>query len=624
MIPKNLNPVLQFKVSTTNYHRMSTLPEIVKKLRAAADAYYNGDKPLMTDDEYDEMRDELAKRSPSHPFLKEVGAPVGSGAIALPFIMASLNKIKPGTGSVENFKNKSSTKHWVLSEKLDGISALWYEGRLYLRGDGQMGVEVTKFAPHIQGLRVCEFPVRGELVVARAEPCVAGTLARSWVNGQLHQKEPQAEIRVVRFVAYEIIGEGKPSEQFRGLKEAGFEIPWNIAVGEAEFTEECLASFLRLRREKSVYDTDGIVVAENVVNTIAKAVKNPTNKMAFKMVIADQCAETTIVEVEWNASAQGYLIPRLQIEPVVVGSARIEFVTGHNAKFIVENKLAPGARIVIRRSGDVIPAVDRIVAAAAAPKMPNGSEGSQWKWDANATHLVQIAGISVSTEVLKAQLVHFAKTMEIVGMGPGVVAKLVDAGVDSVRKLFGTKDLVRILGKTLGPKIEAELEAISSRATEIQLMVASSRMPRLIGDTKLKVLFDLKADPRQWNTLPAPQGWSADKLAELIAVLPAYEAWRRSETPHIPYPILPAAAPVVVAPSVAKGTVCFTGVRSKELEFELEAAGWKVVNSVSGKLGVLIVADTDGADTSEKAKKARDLGVRILKISSVKKELGLV
>ena len=607
---------------------MSTLPEIVKKLRAASDAYYNGDKPLMTDDEYDELRDELAKRSPSHPFLKEVGAPVGSGAIALPYIMASLNKIKPGTGTVESFKNKSVTKHWVLSEKLDGISALWYEGRLYLRGDGQMGVEVTKFAPHIQGLKVCEHPVRGELVVPRAEPCVAGTLARSWVNGQLHQKEPQAEIRVVRFVAYEIIGEGKPSEQFRGLKEAGFEVPWNIAVGEAEFTEECLASFLRLRREKSVYDTDGIVVAENVVSPVVRIVKNPMNKMAFKMVIADQCAETSIVEVEWNASAQGYLIPRLQIEPVVVGSARIEFVTAHNAKFVVDNKLAPGARIVIRRSGDVIPAVDRVVTAAAAPKMPNGSEGSQWKWDANATHLVQIvgAGSVVSTEVLKAQLVHFAKTMEIVGMGPGVVAKLVDAGVDSVRKLFGTKstDLVRILGKTLGPKIEAELEAISGRATEIQLMVASSRMPRLIGDTKLKVLFDLKADPRQWNTLPAPQGWSADKLAELIAVLPAYEAWRCSETPHIPYPILPAAAPVVVAPLVAKGTVCFTGVRSKELEAELEAAGWKSVSSVSSKLGVLIVADTEGADTSEKAKKARDLGVRILKISSVKKELGLV
>lgn len=605
---------------------MSTLPELIKKLRAASDAYYNGDKPLMTDDEYDDLRDELAKRSPSHPFLKEVGAPVGSGAIALPYIMASLNKIKPGTGAVENFKNKSIAKHWILSEKLDGISALWHEGRLYLRGDGQMGVEVTKFAPHIQGLRVCEFPVRGELVVARAEPCVAGTLARSWVNGQLHQKEPQPEIRVVRFVAYEIIGEGKPSEQFRGLKEAGFEVPWNIAVGEAEFTEEALASFLRLRREKSVYDTDGIVVVDNVVSVAPKgSVKNPTSKMAFKMVIADQCAETTIVEVEWNASAQGYLIPRLQIEPVVVGSARIEFVTAHNAKFVVDNKLAPGAKIVIRRSGDVIPAVDRVITPGATPKMPNGTEGSQWKWDANATHLVQIAGTVVSTEVLKAQLVHFAKTMEIVGMGPGVVAKLVDAGVDSVRKLFGTKsaDLVRILGKTLGPKIEAELEAISGRATEIQLMVASSRMPRLIGDTKLKVLFDLKADPRQWSTLPAPQGWSADKLAELIAVLPAYETWRRFETPHILYPILPAAAAVAV-PQVAKGTVCFTGVRSKELESQLEAAGWKSVSSVSSKLGVLIVADTEGADTSEKAKKARDLGVRILKISSVKKELGLV
>ena len=603
---------------------MSTLPEIVKKLRAASDAYYNGDKPLMTDDEYDELRDELAQRSPNHPFLKMVGAPVGSGAIALPFIMASLNKIKPGTGAVESFKNKSATKHWVLSEKLDGISALWYEGRLYLRGDGQMGVEVTKFAPHIQGLKVCEHPVRGELVVPRAEPCVAGTLARSWVNGQLHQKEPQAEICVVRFVAYEIIGEGTPSEQFRGLKEAGFEVPWNITIAEAHINDADLGTFLQLRREKSVYDTDGIVVAENVASPITTTVRNPTNKMAFKMVIADQCAETTIVEVEWNASAQGYLIPRLQIQPVVVGSARIEFVTAHNAKFVVENKLAPGARIVIRRSGDVIPAVDHVVTGGAAPKMPEGKEGQAWKWDANATHLVQIAGTVVSTEVLKAQLVHFAKTMEIVGMGPGVVAKLVDAGVDSVRKLFGTKDLVRILGKTLGPKIEAELEAITGRATEIQLMVASSRMPRLIGDTKLKVLFELKADPRQWNTLPAPQGWSADKLAELMAALPAYEAWRRSETPHIPYPILPAAVPLAPAPLVAKGTVCFTGVRSKELEAELEAAGWKIVSSVSGKLGVLIVADTDGADSSEKAKKARDLGVRILKISSVKKELGLV
>jgi len=611
---------------------MSTLPELVKKLRAASDAYYNTGKSLMTDNEYDELRDELVQRSPSHPFLKEVGAAVGSGAIPLPYIMASLNKIKPGTGAVESFKAKSTGKIWVLSEKLDGISALWHEGRLYLRGDGQMGVEVTKFAPHIQGLKVCEHPVRGELVVARAEPCVAGTLARSWVNGQLHQKEPQPEIKVVKFVAYEIIGEGTPSEQFRALREAGFEVPWNITIAEAHVNDNDLGTFLKLRREKSVYDTDGIVVADNVASVTPKGstgtVKNPTTKMAFKMVIADQCAETTIVEVEWNASAQGYLIPRLQIEPVVVGSARIEFVTAHNAKFVVENKLAPGARIVIRRSGDVIPAVDRVITGGAAGKMPGGTEGAQWKWDANATHLVQIVatGNTVSTEVLKAQLVHFAKTMEIVGMGPGVAAKLVDAGVDSVRKLFGTKstDLVRILGKTLGPKIESELERCSTHTSELQLMVASSRMPRLIGDTKLKILFDLKGDPRQWNTLPVPQGWSADKLAELIQALPTYEAWRHSETPHIPYPIVAiASTAVAVAAAVAKGTVCFTGVRSKELEAELETAGWKVVDSVNSKLSVLIIADGDAGLTG-KAKKARDLGIRILEISSVKKELALL
>jgi NAD-dependent DNA ligase len=148
-------------------------------------------------------------------------------------------------------------------------------------------------------------------------------------------------------------------------------------------------------------------------------------------------------------------------------------------------------------------------------------------------------------------------------------------------------------------------------------------MPRLIGDTKLKILFDLKGDPRQWNTLPVPQGWSADKLAELIQALPTYEAWRHSETPHIPYPILAITSAVAVAAAVAKGTVCFTGVRSKELEAELETAGWKVVDSVNSKLSVLIIADGDAGLTG-KAKKARDLGIRILEISSVKKELALL
>ena len=607
---------------------MSTLPELVKKLKAASEAYYNTATPIMTDEEYDTLRDELSQRSPNHPFLREVGATPESTVVQLPFIMASLNKIKPATGAVELFVRKATVKQWLLSEKLDGISALWHENRLYLRGNGQMGVDVTKFAPHIQGLKACEQPIRGELVVKRSCPLVAGTLARSWVNGQLHQKEPQAEIRVVRFLAYEILSADlTPSDQFKALVTAGFEVPWHQLIPEKFLTDAHLGTVLTMRREKSEYDNDGIVVAENIPSALMKSVKNPSNKMAFKMLVADQCAETTILEIEWNPSAQGYLIPRLRIQPVVVGTARIEFVTGHNARFIVENKLAPGAKIVIRRSGDVIPAVDRVVVSAAAPKLPDGAEGAAWVWvDDVHIILVRAEGAAESKEVQIAQLVHFAKTLEIEGLGPGVATKLVEGGLTQPQKLFAatTERLIAVVGKSLGPKLAAQFIALGEKATEILLMVASNKMPRGIGERKLKILFDLNADPRKWSTLPVPNGWTTATLNEVFAALPAYEVWRREQTPQIPYPKMLVVAAAAAAPVAQKGTVCFTGVRSKELETALTAAGWKSVSGVSSKLSALIVPDGPIEET-EKVRKARELGtIRILQLSDVRTALGIV
>lgn len=610
---------------TKKLFTMDSTPEIVKKLRAASDAYYNTGKQIMSDDDYDTLRDLLAQKVPNHPFLREVGASPTSGAVKLPYIMASLNKIKPGTGSVESFVKKRTSETWVTSEKLDGISALWYKGRLYLRGNGETGVDITQFAPHMKGLVATDLAVRGELIVPRGtlEP---GTLARSWVNGQLHQKVPiVAELSKINFLAYEICASAEnPSDQFKTLRTAGFLLPWNQTIPTRFVTDEKLGEMLQSRRSGSVYDTDGIVVAENITTAVATTVKNPTTKMAFKMLLDDQCAETTIQEVEWNASAHGYLIPRLRITPVVIGTARIEFVTAHNAKFVVENKLAPGAVIKIKRSGDVIPAVETVVRPAAAPKMPEGTEGTEWKWGTDV-HLVQVVaeGGVKSKEVMTAQLVRFAAKMELVGLGPGVATKLADAGLDTPGKLF-TADvatLTRVLGKALGPKIAEQFIALRAGRTEIQWMVASNMMPRGVGDTKLTGLFAVEADPRKWSSITPPSGWSADSLQEVVKALPAYEAWRRTETALAqPYPILTWAAPREAVKQ--RGTVCFTGVRDKQLEADLEAAGYAVVDSVTKTLSALVVPDGP-VPTTGKAKKATDLGLRVLGLSSVRKELGV-
>jgi len=154
--------------------------------------------------------------------------------------------------------------------------------------------------------------------------------------------------------------------------------------------------------------------------------------------------------------------------------------------------------------------------------------------------------------------------------------------------------------------------------------VASNKMPRGIGERKLKILFDLNADPRKWSTLPVPNGWTTATLNEVFAALPAYEVWRREQTPQIPYPKMIVAAAAAAAPLVQKGTVCFTGVRSKELEIALTAAGWKSVSGVSSKLSVLIVPDGPIEET-EKVRKVRELGtIRILQLSDVRAALGIV
>jgi DNA ligase (NAD+) len=152
------------------------------------------------------------------------------------------------------------------------------------------------------------------------------------------------------------------------LAKMRFEVPWWSVV--TSLNEEILEKALKERRGVSEYDIDGIVVGQNAVpewhSWVASGgtLRNPKDQVAFKMVLSDQCAESTVVAVHWGLSYQGYYIPRVEIEPVRVGGAVITFVTGHNARNIIDKGIGKGARLRIRRSGDVIPTIDDVVVAA--------------------------------------------------------------------------------------------------------------------------------------------------------------------------------------------------------------------------------------------------------------------
>ena len=608
----------------------STIKNIVAMLREASDAYYNGKPLTMDDDTFDGLVESLRQKDPKNPFLAEVGAPPREGAVTLPYPMPSLDKIKPGQDALTRFL--AGPGPYILSEKLDGLSALWIPAtkKLYLRGDGVVGQDISHLVPlGIRGLVRPEMgtAVRGELVVPRSD---VQTLARSWVNGVIHQKVPvAADVSRIHFVAYDLL-EPKGltrNHSFTWLLNRGFKVP-TIKTLPTPPTTEILAQTLQERRSNSIYDTDGIVVAYDAVPLRPASGKNPKDMVAFKMPLAEQSATTILEEVLWKPSAQGYLIPTLRFKPVEINGARIEFATGHNARTIVDKGLGAGATIRIRRSGDVIPTLDAVLTPAVAPGLPN-ADGT-WQWASNdptATHIV--AAAETDTQVA-TQLQHFFKVIGIAAMGPSNCESLVKANIKGPASLWAASE--SDLRTTLGPKTGATLYSrirdvlrVGSPITELVLMLASCTLPRGVGETKLKALFEVNPDPQTWRAITsAPAGWTADSLSTFQAAFGVYEAWRKRELHWLPYPL---GAPTAVGTATAAtttGTICFTGFREKDLEAKAAAKGFQVAATLSGKVTILIIPDPPKEAGAEKVAKAKALGsVEILRRSEfVQKYLG--
>jgi NAD-dependent DNA ligase len=389
------------------------------------------------------------------------------------------------------------------------------------------------------------------------------------------------------------------------LAASGFETPWWKAT--TALTEEACCEAFRERRESSPYETDGIVVGANAPPLKAMTLQNPKDCVAFKMPTADQSALTTVREVLWAPSAQGYLIPRLRFDPVKIGGASIEFCTAHNARTVVDKVLGPGARVKIRRSGDVIPTLDSVLFPAESPALP--ADPVSWAWGGDPTTATHIVSKKVSAEQTTSQLLHFAKAHDIAGLGPANCKLLVKAAIDGPAALW--KATATTLGALLGPKtgesVHAALRARLSVATELDFMLSSSVLPRGVGESKLKAVFGMYPDPRGWAAAAeAPTGWTLDSFREFQREYPNYERWRAAEIFWIPYPILavPVAATATATPS---RRLCFTGFRDKELERAAQQRGFEIAPTVTQTLGVLVTPDGDTSD-SEKVKKAAKYG----------------
>ena len=628
-IAKTKNHIQQFKTAGISAIESLSQKELAEIIILASDKYYNTiNELLLTDSEYDIVKEYMQMKFPKDITNQQIGAPItGKNKVNLPYEMWSMDKIKPDSGALPAWVTKYKGPY-VLSCKLDGVSGLYStEGetpKLYTRGDGKVGQDISHLLGTIKLPTTKGIVVRGEFLISKAtfESKYASQFAnpRNLVSGIVNAKAVAGKAVAGKaadldFVTYEVvIPKLKPSEQLQKLTELGFKVVEHKT--ETSLTNELLSDYLVTMRKNHPYEIDGIIVTDDAIHPRVSG--NPDHAFAFKMMLSDQKAEAKVVDIEWSPSKDGFLKPRVRIEPIKLGGVTITYATGYNAKFIEDNKLGVGAIVELIRSGDVIPKILSTTVPAEKPQMPL----VPYIW--NETHVdILLENASEDRTVQEKNVTAFFSELEVDGLKAGNVRKIMDAGFETVPKILRmTEADFKTAGfKSMAPKYVENIAAKVGEASLLNIMVASGKLGRGLGERKLGPIMEAHPDILVSQETPAQKivkvktvAGIEQKSAQLfVENISAFLAFLKECGLENKLTEKVAAKPAVVFdqtnPLYGKEVV-MTKVRDTAIIAALEAAGGKLADSI--KAGTLALIVKSKTDESNKTKDAVKKGVPIM------------
>lgn len=590
----------QFKrdpVNTVSSMNEKTITGLVNHL---SEYYYNRGQSLVSDELFDYLQGFNKKAIIGHPVKKKS---------RLPFFMGSLDKIKPDSGSFDTWI-KNFHGPYVLSYKLDGVSGLLHKKdgtlRLYTRGDGRLGQDISNLIPylHITGSIEEGECVRGEFIISKENFKKISTKmanARNAVAGILNTKTPNPEmLNLIDFLCYTVLSPNlSVPDQNTWLQQRSFLVPYYRV--ERCLTLEVLSRTLLEARTCFSYDIDGIVVSDGSVAYPLPSDSNPRHAFAFKQVLMDQMAETTVLDVLWDVSKDRYLKPKVRVETVTLLGSEISFATAHNAKYIYDHRIGPGSRVLLIKSGDVIPYIKEILKPSDSgfPKMPD----RVYRWTESKIDIVSTDDNDDRVTVKK--LLYFFKTLGIKHWAETTIEKFVAAGYDDVFKIIeaGHPKLPGIGEKAL-VRLKKSLEEGLRNRELFEIMAASQVFGRGIALKKLKTLTECVPDLIDRSfPLPKVQGFEEKTMIQIMENLSQFKSFLSKLLEVVP-DLLTEQKSVKEKVS-EKPIIVLTGFRDPKLE-----ARFRISDTVSR--GVSLVVTKDSSTTSTKIKKARDLGIPVV------------
>ena len=598
--------------------------ELKEKIVKANEAYRIGE-PIMSDKDYDQLVEELELLSPNDDVLTKVGHVVADETrkSKLPIEMASMNKIKSMNDINDWCRLKNITSHnfVIITPKYDGLSLCVNENtsEAFTRGDGTYGQKSNEHYSRIGNhLSKTSFSFTyGEVMMSKktflekyssdfANP-------RNLVAGLLNSKEATDALKDCDYIKYGAI---QSRNMFQSKKQILDELNSNQSVKVpyhicriSDITEELL---INLFHEYSVdYEIDGLIIEINDLNTQITlgretSSNNPVWARAFKHPSFEQSAETEIIGISWNISKQGYLKPTLHISPVKLDGVTVSNVTGNNARFVKDMGIGVGAKVIVKRSGMVIPIIADVIETVEF-QMP---DVDNIDWNENGVELVTLT--ETDDQKLKKNI-SFFEILESDNVSEGVITQLWDAGYKTISDILNltTSDLEKIdrFGKR---KAKIVHDSIQKSVTNVSLskLQHATGIFKGLGSKKLLLLEDFVTKPT------VDQVMSIEGFAEISAksYVDSYDEFFNF-VKDLPITISEKVEVVKTGNDLDGKQFVFTGVRRKDLEEVIVSRGGVIGGSVSKNTTYLVMKEKGSG--SSKETKAISLGVTILTVEEL-------
>ena len=600
------------------------------KIKKANKVYRDGN-PMISDQEYDQLLDQLKELDPTNRLFKKgiLEKSKESRKEELPVQMFSLDKVHDINELRKwlRLKKVSKLEDLVITPKYDGISLLVSEfkekgvQKSWTRGDGITGQLCSN---HYKELDEVFFDepcfTYGEIMMKKdvfeKKYSKKFSNPRNLVAGKFNALKPDEDFGDLDYLRYGVVFEDSElnklakSEQLELIN--GFnriKIPFKVI--KVDYLHEEILQELFKEWSKD-YMLDGLVIEIDKYDVREFLGRETNNNPAYARAYKggfEEVKRAVVKEIHWKVSKQGYLKPVAEIEPIYLDGAQISRATLYNAKFVYDNNISGGCVVKIKRSGMVIPKVIEIVKRSSWKIVEHltkcSSCNSDVEWNENSVELRCLNNNCPGKNL--SNIVSFFRIMEVEEFNEPTILKCIQSGFDSIDKIMrmGIDDFMELEGFAKRSASNA-YKNIHEKVDKVSLskIQHASGCFEGIGEKILSSINNSGKSDGRLDQLIEIEGIAEKTAIAYMRGLNLFNEWIL----NIPVTIIDEKIKVK-SDRLKDFSIVMTGFRDKDLEKIVVENGGKISSGVSKKITYLVY---EGDKSSTKKRKAMELGINMV------------